>query len=44
MLLYNTKNGDFKHSDYQSIYIAVLLVAHVFDCDVTVVPWEGAVC
>ena len=29
---------------YPSIYIAVLLGVHVFDCDVTGVPCEGAVC
>ena len=31
----NAENGDFKNSDYPSIYIAVLLGVHVFDCDVT---------
>ena len=40
----NAENGDFKNSDYQSIYIAVLLGVHVFDCDVTGFPCEGAVC
>ena len=40
----NAENGDFKNSDYPSIYIAVLLGVHVFDCDVTGVPCEGAVC
>ena len=40
----NAKNGDFKNSDYPSTYIAVLLGVHVFDCDVTGVPCEGAVC
>ena len=40
----NAENGDFKNSNYPSIYIAVLLGVHVFDCDVTGVPWEGAVC
>ena len=38
----NTK-GDFQNSDYSSIYIAVLLAVHVFDCDVMCVPCEGAV-
>ena len=33
-----------KNSDYTSIYIAVLLGVHVFDCDVPGVPCEGAVC
>ena len=37
-------NGDFKHSDYLSIYIAVLLAVHVFDCDVTGVPCEEVAC
>ena len=40
----NAENGDFKNSDYPSIYIAVLLGVRVFDCDVTGVPCEGAVC
>ena len=40
----NAENGDFKNSDYPSIYIAVLLGVHVFDCDVTGVPCERAVC
>ena len=40
----NAENGDLKNSDYPSIYIAVLLGVHVFDCDVTGVPCEGAVC
>ena len=40
----NAAKGDFKNSDYPSIYIAVLLGVHVFDCDVTGVPCEGAVC
>ena len=39
----NAENGDFKNSDYPSIYIAVLLGVYVFDCDVTGVPCEGAV-
>ena len=39
-----TSNADFKKSDYPSIYIAVILGVHVFDCDVTGVPCEGAVC
>ena len=39
-----TSNADFNNSDYPSIYIAVLLGVHVFDCDVTGVPCEGAVC
>ena len=39
----NAENGDFKNSDYPSIYIAVLLGVHVFDCDVTGVPCDGAV-
>ena len=30
----NAENGDFKNSDYPSIYIAVLLGVHEFDCDV----------
>ena len=38
------KRATFKNSDYPSIYIAVLLDVHVFDCDVTGVPCEGAVC
>ena len=40
----NTENGDFKHSEYPSIYIAGLLAVHVFDYDVTGVPCEGEVC
>ena len=39
----NTEKGDFKTSDYSSIFIAVLLAVHVFDCDVMCVPCEGAV-
>ena len=38
----NAENGDFKNSDYPSIYIPVLLAVHVFDCDVMCVPCEGA--
>ena len=34
------EKGDIKHSDYLSIYIAVLLAGQVFDCDVTGVPCE----
>ena len=30
----HTENDDFKHKDYQSICIAVILGMHVFDCDV----------
>ena len=37
---FNAENSD----DYPSIYIAVLLGVNVFDCDVTGVPCEGAVC
>ena len=40
----NAENGDFKNSDYPSIYIAVLLGVHVFDFDVMGGPCEGAVC
>ena len=40
----NTKNGNFKHSHYQSIYIAVFLAVQVFDCDVMGVPCMGLVC
>ena len=40
----NAEKADFKNCDYPSIYIAVLLGVHVFDCDVTGVPCEGAVC
>ena len=40
----NAENGDFKNSDYPSIYITVLLGVHVFDCDVTGVPCDGVVC
>ena len=40
----NAEKGDLKNSDFSSIYIAVLLVVHVFDCDVMGVPCEGAVC
>ena len=39
----NTEKGDFRNSDYSSIYIAVLLAVHVFDCDVMCIPCEGAV-
>ena len=39
----SSENGEFKHSDYTCIYIAVLLHSHVFDCDVMWVPWEGGV-
>ena len=37
-------NSNLKHSDYLSIYINGLLTVHVFDYDVTGVPWEGEVC
>ena len=37
----NAEHGNFRHSDYLSIYIAVLLAVQVFDCDVK--PWEGVV-
>ena len=40
----NTEHGNFEHNDYPSIYIAVLLAVHVFDCDVAEDPCEGAVC
>ena len=40
----NTENYYFKHSDYLSIYIVVLLAEHVFDCDITEVTCNGAVC
>ena len=38
-----TENGNFKHHGDQSIYITELLFVHMFDCDVTVIPCEGAV-
>ena len=44
ILTSNTENHEFKHSDYKSIYIAVLLTVNAFDCDVTGVPCEGTVC
>ena len=38
------KKDDFKHCNDPSIYIAVFLATHVFDCDLTGVPCEEAVC
>ena len=37
------RKADFKYDVFASIYIAVPLAAHVFECDVTGVPWKGAV-
>ena len=39
----NTENGDFKGIEYPSIYIAVLLAVHVFDCDITGVPCNATI-
>ena len=44
MLTSNTANEDFEQRDNPSIYLSVLLAVHVFDCDVTEVHCEGAVC
>ena len=44
VLISNTENGNFKHSDYQAIYITVFLTVNVFDCDITRVHCEGTVC
>ena len=38
-----TENFELKQSDYPSVCIAVFLAVHVFDCDVTGVPCDGAV-
>ena len=38
----NTKNGEFKQSDYPSIYITILLAQQVFDCDVTGFCLQGS--
>ena len=38
----NTKNDEFKQSDYPSIYITVLLALQVFDYDVTGFCLQGS--